>query len=110
MASEGLQGRDERREHERVPARIEIHFGQAEDAARSLHAYSLNVSAGGLCILTQRIYPVGARLHLDLQVDRQTYSLQGVVAWVRGGAVGVRFDGVTPRDRERLAELAASLR
>jgi uncharacterized protein (TIGR02266 family) len=110
MASEGIQGQDERREHERVPARIEVHFRQAEDAARSLRAYSVNVSVGGLCILTQRVYPVGARLHLDLMVDRQAYALQAVVAWVRGGAVGVRFDGVTPRDRERLAQLAASLR
>jgi uncharacterized protein (TIGR02266 family) len=109
MSTEGAQGRQERRSYPRIPARIEIHFAHPEDAARTLRAYSLNFSAGGLCVRTKRPYVVGARLQLALQVDGDAYALEGVVAWVRGGAIGVRFENVTPGDHRRLTALASTL-
>jgi uncharacterized protein (TIGR02266 family) len=102
MPLAGTTGRSERRSYPRVPARIEIHFAHPEDAARTLRAYSVNVSAGGLCVLTKRPYAVGTSLQLALQIDGEAYALQGMVAWVRKGAVGIRFENVSPGDRRRL--------
>ncbi len=48
-----------RRGEERVSARFEVHFNHAQEAARALRAYSLNISAGGLCLRTRRAYDVG---------------------------------------------------
>ena len=105
----GAQGSD-RRVHERVPARVEVRFGEAGEAARALRAYSLNFSAGGLCLLSERHYEVGATLELELNIAGEGYKFDGVVAWVRGGAVGVRFENVSPMDQARLRALVESLR
>lgn len=110
MGLDRTQPGTDRRAYERIPARIEVHFRERQDAARSLRAYSANFSAGGLCILTRRRYEVGARLALQLEVDGQGYTLSGAVAWVRGGAVGIRFENVSNEDRNRLNTLAQSLR
>ena len=109
MAGPGGKGA-ERREHERIPARIEIRFRETVDAARSLRAYSMNFSAGGLCIRTDRPYAVGAVLQLSMTVEKAQFELAGVVAWVRAGAVGVRFEGVSPADQARLSQVVRSLR
>jgi uncharacterized protein (TIGR02266 family) len=109
MPPNGTQGRSERRSYPRVPARIEIHFAHPEDAARTLRAYSVNFSAGGLCVLTQRPYPIGTSLQLALQIDGDAYALQGVVAWVRKGAVGIRFENISPGDRRRLEAVVRTL-
>jgi uncharacterized protein (TIGR02266 family) len=99
----------DRRRDVRVAARIEVRFSERAEAARALRAYSLNFSAGGLCLKTQREYDVGAQLHLAIAVKGEEFDLKCVVAWVRNGAIGVRFDGVSPADRARLEALAASL-
>jgi uncharacterized protein (TIGR02266 family) len=104
------KGEAERRIHPRVSARVEVHFSDAKDAARRLKAYSLNFSAGGLCVLTERPYEVGAPLELTLRVHNETYELQGVVAWLRGGAVGIRFVELSQEDQRRLARLVAALK
>src|SRR5258708_25247318 len=101
MSGQELQGAD-RRSHPRIPARIEIRFRHSEQAARTLRAYSLNFSVGGLCVLTRKHYPIGAELQLALKVDGESYALQGKVAWVREGAVGIRFENVSALDRKRL--------
>lgn len=101
---------DDRRREERVPARVEVRFKGASDAARALKAYSLNFSVGGLCLRTSRRYELGATLKLSLDVGGESYELAGAVAWVRDGAVGVRFENVSEADRQRLESLVASLR
>ncbi len=100
----GAPGVD-RRKDERVVARIDVRFQGASEAARAFRAYSLNLSVGGLCLKTRKQYDVGAQLQLALTVEGQEYSLSGVVAWERSGAIGVRFENVDPTDRKRLSDL-----
>lgn len=105
----GDDGAD-RRTQERVPARVEVRFTEANQAARALRAFSINVSSGGLCLRTQRRYEIGATLQLTLNVAGEEYPLAGIVAWVREGAVGVRFVNLTPDDRSRIEALVSSLK
>lgn len=100
----------DRREFERVPARIDVRFGHASDAARALRAYSLNLSVGGLCLRTQKRYELGELLQLDLDAQSESFSLRGVVAWVRDGTIGVRFEEVSEPDRVRLQRLVQHFR
>jgi len=100
----------DRREFERISARIEIHFRSQQDAARSLKAFSLNFSAGGVCIRTKRAYSVGERLAIFMKVDGEDYDLKGIVSWVRQEAIGVRFAEVSEGDRLRLNSLVKQLR
>src|SRR4051812_4881472 len=92
----------ERCQHLRMPARVEIRFEEEAAAARALRAYSLNFSVGGLCLRTQRDYAVGAPLQVALSVEKMEFRLAATVAWVRPGAVGLRFDEVSEDDRLRL--------
>jgi uncharacterized protein (TIGR02266 family) len=107
---EGVSGGEERRTEERIPAKVEVHFKQTDHAARALRAYSLNFSAGGLCLRTDRRYEVGAALTLSLRIAGEAFSLTGAVAWVRDGAVGVRFDRANPDDVQTLDRLLALLK
>jgi uncharacterized protein (TIGR02266 family) len=101
-----------RRTEERVPARFEVHFNDTQEAARALRAYSLNVSAGGLCLRTRRAYDVGAPVQMDMVVEGQAFQLRGVIAWVRdeSEAVGVRFTEMSDADRLRLQRVIDSLK
>jgi uncharacterized protein (TIGR02266 family) len=101
---------DDRRSSERVPARVEVRFHEPAHAARALRAYSLNLSAGGLCLRTERTYELGAPLKVALVIAGQPLELDAAVAWVRGGAVGVRFENLTARDRQLLESLVLSLK
>jgi uncharacterized protein (TIGR02266 family) len=99
----------ERRQSERVPVRINLRFAQAEQAARALRAYSLNFSASGLCLRTQKGHAPGTPVLLDMTVEQMEFKLSGTVAWVRGSAIGVRFDELSDDDRLRLNELLGGL-
>ncbi len=99
-----------RRTYERVFARFDVRFQDVQDAARALRAYSLNLSAGGLCLRTQRSYDVGSRVRLAMTVDGEDFDLQGLVAWVRDDAeaIGVRFVDLTEDDRARLQRVVST--
>jgi uncharacterized protein (TIGR02266 family) len=109
MAHDALMNR---REEERVSARFEVHFGHAEDAAKALRAYSLNVSAGGLCVRTRRAYDVGAPVLVDMVVEGEAFQLHGLIAWVRdeSEAVGIRFTRMTEEDVARLQRVIDSIK
>lgn len=109
-ADPGAGDGSERRREERIPARVEIRFTEASQAAKALRAYSLNFSVNGLCLRTSRRYELGAKLNLSLGVGGEKYSLVGTVAWVRDGAIGVRFENLTDTDRVKLEALVAALR
>ena len=102
---------EERRATDRIPLRIEVHFRDAAAAAEALRSYALNFSVGGICLRTERSYPVGHLLQLVLLVDAERFELEGVVAWarVREQAIGVRFREVDAAARERLAALVQRL-
>ena len=102
---------EERRAETRIPVRIEVHFRDAAAAAEALRSYALNFSVGGICLKTERGYPVGHLLQLVLLVEDERFDLEGVVAWSRPReqAIGVRFREVEPGARERLAALVHRL-
>jgi len=100
---------NERRTESRYAARFDVRFSRTTDAARALNAFSSNFSAGGLCLRAHQAYELGEALKLDVTIEGFTYSLDGVVAWMRGDAVGVRFVNVRPEVRERLESVARTL-
>jgi Tfp pilus assembly protein PilZ len=71
----------------------------------------VNFSVGGICLKTERGYPVGHLLQLVMLVEDERFELEGVVAWVRSReqAIGVRFREVEPAAKERLAALVHRL-
>ncbi len=99
----------ERRRDPRIGARFEVSFVHLSDAARAFKAFSVNFSAGGLCLRSQRPHAVGDLVQLKLDVESQTFDLKGSVQWSRAGVVGVRFVDLSQDDRERLEGVARSL-
>ncbi len=101
-----------RRMHERVTATFDVRFPEAEDAARALRAYSLNFSAGGLCLRTRRSYDVGAHVRLQMSVQGEDFDLEGIISWVRDDAeaIGVRFINVPEADQSRLQRVVSNFK
>ncbi|AGC46310.1 hypothetical protein MYSTI_05022 [Myxococcus stipitatus DSM 14675] len=101
-----------RRADERVTAKFAVRFEQTEDAARALRVFSINVSAGGLCLRTRKAYDVGAQVRLSMDIAGEEFHLTGIIAWVRDEqeAIGVRFTDVSDEDRERLQRVVASFK
>lgn len=102
-------GADRRRE-QRIPARVEVRFEEAGQAARALKAFTTNVSSGGVCVKTQATYPLGHRLALQLQIADQRLELTAAVCWVRQEAVGLRFVDLSDEHRKTIGALVDSLR
>jgi uncharacterized protein (TIGR02266 family) len=102
---------EERRAADRIPVRIEVHFRDAAAAAEALRSYAVNFSVGGICLKTERGYPVGHVMALVLLVEDERFELEGVVAWARPReqAIGVRFREVDPSAKERVAALVHRL-
>lgn len=107
--ADALFRNDDRRREARINARFEVRFNAAADAAKALNAFSVNFSAGGLCLRTKTPRTQGEKLTLALTVEGESFELSGQVAWVRGDAIGVRFENVPSGDRERLEKVARSL-
>lgn len=99
-----------RRTEERISARFAVRFAQSQDAARALRAYSLNLSAGGLCLRTRRAYDLGAQVQLAMEIGGEAFNLVGVIAWVRDEAIGVRFINMREEDRVRLQRVLETLK
>ncbi len=100
----------DRRADARYAAHFDVRFSRVSDAARALNAFSVNFSAGGLCVRSGRSdHQLGDALSLELTIEGQQFSLEGVVAWQRGDAVGVRFVNVDQVTRKRLEAVARTL-
>jgi len=99
----------ERRRDPRVGARFEVSFSHVSDAAKAFKAFSVNFSAGGLCLRTQRPHAIGDVVQLKLEVEEEHFELRGSVQWARAGVVGVRFIDVSAADRERLHAVARAM-
>lgn len=100
---------EERRREPRYGARLDVRFARQVDAARALNAYSINFSAGGLCLRTKGARTVGERLELDVTIEGQRFQLEAEVAWIRGDVCGLRFVNVAPGERTRLEAVARLL-
>jgi uncharacterized protein (TIGR02266 family) len=99
----------DRREFPRFSTSFDVRFRRREDAARALRAFSVNFSPGGLCLRTRAPHAVGEDLKLAVAIEGERFVLEGVVAWVRGEAIGVRFVNVGPHERQRLDSVARGL-
>ncbi|MCP3137330.1 TIGR02266 family protein [Pyxidicoccus xibeiensis] len=112
MAGGDLSAFANRRTDERVTARFEVRFEQTQDAARALRAYSINISAGGLCLRTRKAYDVGSQVRLSMVIEGEEFHLAGIVAWVRdeAEAIGVRFTDMNDEDRARLQRVVDSFK
>ena len=108
MASDLFRNAERRRDL-RFPARLEVRFAEVAQAAKAFRAYSLNISAGGLCLRPQKAYDVGARLQLVILIREEVFEIVGQVAWTRSGAIGVRFEQIDPEDRARLEAMLATV-
>lgn len=108
MADE-LFRNSERRRDPRIGARFEVSFSSATDAAKAFKVFSVNFSAGGLCVRTRQEHAIGEVVQVTLHVPGQTFECKGSVQWQRNGVVGVRFIDVAPEQRARLEEVARSL-
>lgn len=99
----------ERRRDPRIGARFDVSFRNAADAAKAFKTFSVNFSAGGLCLRSSRPHAIGEAVQLHLVVDGQDFELKGTVQWARADVVGVRFIDLQPEQRVRLEELARSM-
>ena len=99
----------ERRIDPRFTAHFDVRFSRASDAARALNAFSINFSSGGLCLRSKAHYSLGEALSLSVTVEGDLFELEGVVAWVRGDAVGVRFVNLKAPVRQKLEAVARVL-
>lgn len=104
-----MNGGSERRSDPRYAAHFDVRFARASDAAKALNAFSINFSSGGLCVRSATAYSLGESLSLSLTIEGQLFELEGVVAWIRGEAVGVRFVNVRSDLRARLEAVARIL-
>jgi Tfp pilus assembly protein PilZ len=101
---------DERRRDPRYTARLVVRFAKPQDAARAFEAFSMNLSAGGLCLRSTVRHELGETLRIELDAGPDQLSLDAVVAWVRRDTMGVRFVNVRLPVRERLEALVERLR
>lgn len=99
----------ERRRDPRYAAHFDVRFTRMKDAARAFNAYSINFSSGGLCVRSTSQYQLGESLSLALTIEGSLFELEGVVAWIRGDAIGVRFVNVQGETRDQLENVARSL-
>jgi uncharacterized protein (TIGR02266 family) len=99
----------ERRQDLRVGAKVEVKFAAQAQAARALKTFSVNFSAGGLCLRTKAPHELGDRLQLTVSIEDEVFEVEGVVAWVKGDVIGIRFVELTATVRTRLEQVAKGL-
>lgn len=79
----------QRRNFFRLPVILDIkilYFPQAkgEFAVKSINCYTVNLSAGGICVKCQQSIPVGSKVICKLSIDEGTQlTLDGVVVWIK---------------------------
>ena len=100
----------ERRQTKRKARRVQVRFWDAADETpRS--GYTINVSATGLFVGTNRPLPPGRRVQLAISLDERELTLDGTVVHaarvspllqrLRPSGMGVRFDS----DQSELRDL-----
>jgi uncharacterized protein (TIGR02266 family) len=109
-----LNGRDDSRQSDRIPATLRIRL-KYTDEATFVEKYSVNISRGGIFIATRSPKPVGTLLRFEFQLAQGEPLIrgEGSVVWVRpfdaaqperSHGMGVRFtklDGESRRVIER---------
>ncbi len=103
----------ERREQERRPRRVKVHFWK-RGASKRYRGYSANISTGGMYIDTNNLVAAGSRIRLEVGADPQTFMAEAVVARVnkslqtlRPSGMGVRFLTIEELVTELIPEIAS---
>jgi hypothetical protein len=91
----------------RHPTSIPIHVCAAGDESSRLHVR--NLSAGGLCFITDQPVTVGSQIEFDIPITSPAYRGSGIIVWQREQApgtyqVGVRFTSDDEFFRTRMVE------
>ncbi|MDD5449620.1 MAG: ATP-binding protein [Candidatus Omnitrophica bacterium] len=80
---EGLYLGGERRASERKPINLKIEFLSSAAKGKG-HTQSINLSAGGLCIFSNRKVPKGARFKLDIKLpERPPIKATAKMVWLK---------------------------
>ncbi len=104
----------QKRRFERIPARNLVSFvhqtPEAEGEPTDGLARTLDVSAGGARVETDRQLKIGDRLHLEIALGSMIVNAEAIVVHVAPGRdsmieAGVSFDRIPPSDRETLIAL-----
>ncbi len=103
----------ERREQERRPRRVQVHFWKRGTSKRC-RGYSANISTGGMYIDTNTLVSTGSRIRLEVGADQHTFMAEAVVARVnkslqtlRPSGMGVRFLTIEELVCELIPEIAS---
>ena len=70
-----------------------------------------NVSEGGLCLRSKKVFPIGTQHHLVFvrPAELSPLSAEGIVRWSEGGkGVGVEFTSISPVDQRALLRFVNS--
>ncbi len=109
MPTDPLFRNSDRRRDVRIAAKVAVKFQAAAQAAKALNTFSINFSAGGLCLRTKNPHAIGDRISMAISIDGEKFDLVGVVAWAKADVLGIRFEDVAPKDRTRLEAVAQML-
>ncbi len=99
---------DERRQHDRSRLIVDVYF-DGQDATGV--ASTKDISLGGLYMNTQTVVPEGSllTLRIPLGADEQVVVNAEVVYSNPGRGLGVRFHGLTEKDRELMEQRLPTL-
>jgi c-di-GMP-binding flagellar brake protein YcgR len=70
-----------------------------------------DVSGTGVCLRSEKVFPVGTQLHLVFgrPPELPRLSAEGIVRWSEGGkGVGVEFTSISPDDRQAILRFVNS--
>ncbi|MAQ16982.1 MAG: hypothetical protein CMN30_19590 [Sandaracinus sp.] len=112
-------GGDDRRIHERFSARIAVDVhSDGPSGDHFLFAYIENISEMGIFVRTDDPLPPGTELTLRFTAGEERIELDGSVMWINpvredgdnpNPGMGVRFDSLSPNDRERIVDLVRAV-
>lgn len=97
------------RRHSRFDVQLPVRF--APKGEEPIVGRSLNLSLGGMFVVTDRTCPVGSELRLWLTMpDTTELFFTGTVRWVTPDGLGIQHALLGARDTHVLTEYLASLR
>ncbi len=105
---------DERREHERFRTELSVDVKSGENF---LFAYITNISEMGIFIRSDEPLSIGTEVMLSFEGPSEGPKIEiaGTVVWINpvrpGGesGMGVRFDELTPEQREEVVEIVRAV-
>ena len=109
---------EEKRKFVRLKRDVNIRWTKADEAqetAAQAQDITMDISEGGICLITYEELPIGKELNLEMELPTgKTIFSKAKVSWVRefeiigektekGYEVGVQFVDISPSDREEIS-------